>query len=336
MLRTFTTILFLLFGWISLAQPDQSELPQLKDEYLRKRKEMLNSSNKELTSSEQRELDNIVVKMEELDKESFEYNFLTYINSNYSSDKNGNLLKAYELRPTDTDVLNEMMAMYIIAGNRAKQIEFAKKIQQNYSDNQLDYYRDVLPKSNSGYLLVSNKADAYPLYLLQLLHSEGSGVNIITLDFLKNEEYKIGVQRDLRMGMTQFVGNEQAFMRKMLTASGKEIYVSTTVKQTYLRSISDGMYLTGLCYEWNTANQKEKLESFWNTIKKRDLSQMTLSGSKEQRLYGNYLPPLLTLYKLRKMSGEDAAVLRASIEVLAAKIKQSKKVNAILKEYDMN
>ncbi len=341
MKTAFSTILIILVGFPTLCQntnkaANNESLEGMERSYTKKRNGMLNSSNKELEGEQQDELDSIVDEMKTVNEESFEYNLTAYINSNYSSSKKENLLKAYQLRPESSKVHMELLAMHTIEGNRSKQIEFAKKLKGQYSVNKLNYFRDALPNENAGFMLVSNKADAYPIYVLQLIHNEKSAVNIITLDFLKNDDYRTEVQRLTGIGMTEFVGNEKGFISKLLSVSNKDIYVSATVNQNYLSRVAEGTFLTGLCYEWDVKDQKGDLEKFWQKVKKKDLSKITLSNSHDRRLYGNYLPPLLTLYKLKKINNEPDIVLRSTIEALATKINKSEPVKDILIQYDMD
>ena len=330
----FATISILLLGTFGFGQENET-MENKQRSYVNERNSALKSSTKKLEEEQQEELDGMVDEMKEIDEDSYEYNLTTYINSNYSNDKKANLLKAYALKPNAKEVQMEMFAMYTIEGNRSKQIEFAKKLKGRYSENKLNYYRDLLPKSNTGFLVLSNKADAYPVYILQLLHEESSAVEIITMDFLKNDDYKLRVQKLTGIGMNQFLGNEKTFMSRLLSTSNKEVSVSATVNQSYLSRVSEGMYLTGLSYQWQVRDQKAKLESFWSKLKSRDMSALKLSSS-EKRLYSNYLPPLLTLYKLRKQNSESVSTLRSAIEVLAVKINKSDTVKSILKDYDTN
>lgn len=337
MKTAFVTILILFCGTLGFGQFNNSnttESPETKKRsYVKQRNGAMQSSTKELEEEEQEELDEIVDELKVMDEDSYEYNLTAYINSNYSNEKKENLLKAYALNPNASEVQMEMFAMYTIEENRKKQIEFAKKIKGQYSENTLNYYRDLLPKSNTGFLVLSNKADAYPVYILQLLYEESSAVQIITMDFLKNTGYKTTVQQRTSIGMTPFLGNEKSFLSKLLTTSNKEVYVSATVNQTYLSRVAEGTYLTGLFYEWQVGDQKASLEKFWMQLKKKNIAELKLSSS-EKRLYGNYLPPLLTLYKLRKQNDESVSTLRSAIKALAVKIDKSDAVKGILKEYD--
>jgi hypothetical protein len=61
---------------------------------------------------------------------------------------------------------------------------------------------------------------------------------------------------------------------------------------------------------------------------------LTLSGSSGNALYGNYLPPLLTLYRLKILNSEKDLILRNGIVALAQKIGEVEAVNGILSDYE--
>jgi hypothetical protein len=65
-------------------------------------------------------------------------------------------------------------------------------------------------------------------------------------------------------------------------------------------------------------------------MRSKDLTQITLSKSSESKLYGNYLPPLLTLYMLQP----GDALLKTTIRSIAEKVGKTAEVDEILKEID--
>jgi len=318
-----------------LAETGRSQGPSLSEDdllrsYLEKRQDLLHTGTKQFTADEQSELDRLETTLKENYPDAYSTHLVVWLNGNYNLEKKTSLFRAYELDPDAKEVVNEMFAYYIITGDVAKQKEFAGRIKSQYSTNTLNYYRDLLPLM--GIVVTSNYADSYPLYILQLLHSEGSELLIVNMEFLRNESYKTRIQREAEIGTAAFVGNEDAWLTKLLSASTKTVTISSTVNQAYL-SMTESLYLTGLGYEYNPKDQRKKLDAFWNKVKTRDLASVQLTAS-EKKLYGNYLPALLTLYKLKLLNDEIDTLLKAGIEALATKVNKSETIDQILEDYE--
>ena len=222
-----------------------------------------------------------------------------------------------------------MFGYYIMTNEYGKQKEMASKIAGYYSTLTLDYYEEVLPAS--GVLIVSGQKETIPLYILKLKRGKGKGVTVVSMDYLINNDYRAGLSSKLGTGVDKFFGEEAEFIKKAM--SGKNVYLSTTVSQNYLAEMTKNAFITGLVYQANVSDQKGMLEKFWVRCAGTNFSSMSLNRS-EKRLYTNYLPPLMTLYKMKMSEGIKDEVLRKGILAIAEKVEQTKKVNDILTDYD--
>lgn len=126
--------------------------------------------------------------------------------------------------------------------------------------------------------------------------------------------------------MIRLLGSEKEYLKAILTNSTNKIYVSSTVPQDYMALVADKIFITGLFYQYGNVDQLSALNNFWNKIKVKDMSQITLSKSAESKLYGNYLPPLLTLF----MFDKSDAVLKTTIKAIAAKVGKTAEVDEII------
>jgi len=323
---------FLFAGLQSLAQADAS-LSELKESYFKKRTKFTDASTKKFSAEEQTELNGILDQIKTKGPESFEYYLISYVNGNYNLDLKENLFKAYALNATDAIVIGEMLGYYIMTSNLAKQKEFVQKVQKNYTAAELAYYQDAMPTGSNAILIVANQEDMYAFLGLKLLSSFGSDVNLVNLDFLKNSSYRSSVSTMAGISDATFLGAESNYVKSLISASTKKVFVSTTVPQNYLSGVEDKMYLTGLTYQYGVNDQRTLLDNFWTMMKTKDLSKFVLSNSTEQKLYGNYLPPLLTLYKLKLSEGAEDVVLKTTIRTLAEKIGKKEMVDDILYQY---
>ena len=325
------SVLFFLIltGWglFAYTQEAEASLSELMDTYFDKRKSALSSSTKKITAEKQIELNALVDQMKAIDESSFEYNLVVYINGNYNSGLQDALFKAYALNSSHELVLKEMLALYIITSNTAKQKEFLGKVQKFYTTTELNYYADALPDSKSV-LVASNQEDMYGFLLAQTVLGAGENVTVVNLDFMKDNDYRKMVSTQTGMTDQAFLGTEKAYLKTMLTSSSQKVVISATVPQDYFSLVADQFFVTGLVYQYGNVDQQTALGNFWAMIKTRDLAKVTLSSKAEKELYANYLPPLITLLLLQP----DDQLLKSSIRSMATKIGNLDEVDQILKE----
>ncbi|MEX1001266.1 MAG: hypothetical protein WDZ35_04045 [Crocinitomicaceae bacterium] len=298
-------------------------------EYVSLRNSFKRSNTKEFSKTEQMELDDICFAMQKKFPDAYQTDLMWYINNQYYEIDHDKIKSAYSKKSQDPFVLKKTFGYYELTNQPAEFNKLAPKVAKFYSQNELLYYEHVLPAS--GVLIVSSEEEAWPLYVLQKVKGKGNNVTVVTMDYLVNDAYRQRMATKLGTGNMQFFGNETTFIKTALSHSN--VYLSTTVPQAYLDKCTESTYLTGLVYQRNGGDQKALLESFWGQIKKEKMTDYNLSYS-EKKLYTNYLPPLLTLYVLKREAGEKTEVLKQAIETIAKKVEQTKKVNAILTVYD--
>lgn len=319
----------LVSGFSLVAQSTTAPLEELKTDYFKKRNSALSSSGKSIPAEKQNELNQIVKQMEALDPESYEYNLVHYVNGNYNLDLKESLFKAYALNGSAEEVVREMFGFYILTSNMAKQKEFLPRVQKFYTAAELAYYADAMP-TGKAILFTSNQEDTYGFLIAQTVHGTGSDVQVMNLDFMKNDMYREMVSNNTGISDITFLGNEKAYLKTVLTTSQHTVYVSSTVPQEYFSQVTDQIFLTGLYYQYGAIDQLAALTNFWGKVKTKDLSQITLTKSAENKLYGNYLPPLLTLLMLQP--GDQ--VLKSTIQAIAAKVGKTTEVDEILKDLE--
>jgi hypothetical protein len=333
MKRIFCLILFTAATVFAGFSQGTASLSDLKKAYIAKRYQYMDAGSKSFTETEQAELNKLVEEIRLAGPSTFEYYLVSYINGNYNTDLQENLFKAYELNPSDEYVLREMLGYYIMTDNLAKQKEFVQKVQKTYTAAELDYYRDAMQADAGSILVTSNQEDMYAFMAVQTLDGLGPAVKVICLDFLKNSSYRSSVAGAAGISNSTFLGAETSWLKSLITGSSKKVYVSTTVPQSYLSAVEDNMLLTGLTWQYGSVNQRNTLDSFWSKLKSKDLEKFAESVATEQKLYSNYLPPLLTLYKLKLNEGTDDPTLKATILTIAEKTGKKDQVNKILTQY---
>jgi len=322
--------------WVSyaFAQTSDSSLSELMDDYLSKREQYKSSSTKKISETKQAELDAILDKIKLKNSTSFEYHLITYINGNYNLDLKDHLLSAYSLNPENKHVQFEMLAYYVLTDNTTKKKEFIQKISKYYTGYELAYYKDALPTISNAVLITSGQDDLFGFLIAQQTEKMSSDIKIINLDLLQNDTYRTTVSTLAGIKNTAFIGNESSYITTLVFGTSKEVLISCTVPQSYLSGLSDNLWVTGLNYQFGTVNQEKLLEEFWNNIKAKSSTAFSVTKSTEKKLYSNYLPPLLTLYKIKKNSKRDDVTLKNTIQNIAEKIGKKDVVDEILSNYE--
>ena len=307
----------------------------LKESYLEKRATYESSSTKAISAENQAELDRILAVLEENAPNSYEYHLIKYINGNFNTDLKTHLFKAYELKPDEKEVLIELFGYYSLIDDKASQKLFASKIKRYYSKNVLAYYQFLLDFHAKPFIVFSGEADAYPALILKAEGKIPSGTEIINLDFLQNDAYRRNLQTKVGGVNLKFYQNESAFISALLKANSHKIGVSSTVGQGYLSKVASDIYLVGLTYEYQVGDQLKALNKFWSTAQNY-LTQLSLDNRTEKAVHRNFLPPLLTLYKLKCANKEKDLKLRKTIELLGKETGKEAVVSELLNTYEQS
>lgn len=232
-----------------------------------------------------------------------------------------------------TESLKNELKTAILSGDEVDLLEKSRKLKSTYSNNILSYYRTQLSLINNHSILITNGLeDTYPLVILQKTESISDKTMILSLDLLDNQKYlemiftRLGLSHD-------FDKTSKSIYLSRLMGSKKTIFISNTVQPSTYQNHQDKLFLTGLSLKYNENQQIKRLEQFWSKCQNQNLNQLKLNST-EKKLYSNYLPPLLTLYKLKINQNKKDITLKKGIEILAKLLNKEKIVENILKQYD--
>jgi hypothetical protein len=329
-------ILLVLFAGETYAQNTSdntsasSSAAAMLEDFIQMRSDSKHSSTKQFSRTEQFAMDDWCYAMEKKYPDAYETSYAWYLNDHFVGDGEARIKDAFKKAPNDKRIVKAMFGYHLMKGETSQAKAMVGKVGEYYSKNTLNYYKDVLPKS--GYVMASSLEDAIPMYVLQLRDDLGANVKIVTMDFLINKDYLKRNAAGLKAGSQNFFGEEKAYL-KIVMNGNKNVHLSSTVSQSYLGGNTTNCFLTGLSYQANPASQIALLEAFWAKIAKKNFSSLSLNSS-EKRLYTNYLPPLLSLYKLQLARGNGNDTLKNAIVALGEKVQQIKNVKAILNDYE--
>lgn len=227
-----------------------------------------------------------------------------------------------------SDSIKNEFKQFLISNQLSKQKKLSKPILNLYSTNTILYYQHLLSSLPHQSIIITNGVnDTYILIALQRLKQFNTKVKIVSLSLLNEPKYKQQKEKELSILLST---DPQNNIKRLIERY--KVFISSTVNFKYYKSKSNQLFVTGLVLESNCNNQLEKLNLFWKDVKRKDITSLKLNSS-EKKLYQNYLPPLLTLYKLYQLNNYDTKILKQDILKLAKQINQKEKVEQILKKY---
>ena len=253
------------------------------------------------------------------DKDSFEY-----------------ILKAYQLKPADPQVLIELIVRYEVYGPAEKRTEFVKK----YYDLQVDSpellnvcYNLMASLEPNAIVFTEGDNDTFPLWMLQDALNIRKDVIVLNTSLICLDEYRERIFKEhgiilpadtineLKIG----VGNVKKsivmlnkIVEVLATYTQRPIYISHTVdeKSEIRKYIKDRLYVVGLASQYskkridNTALIKRHYENDFL------LDYILLDFRRDEKasiikwVNQIYLGPFTTLYKHYVLSGEEAKARR--------------------------
>jgi len=229
------------------------------------------------------------------------------------------------------DSVKAVYKQSLISNDIQLQQKTAQSVLKLYSFNTLIYYKTLLNSIQSKNILITNGyEDTYPITALQKAKGINSNVEVISLKLLNDNNYKTVIEKKLNIKLNDSPSNNLA---SIINNSSKKVYISSTVNYKYYQSISNQIYLIGLVLEAKCNNQLDQLNQFWKSIKQLKVEYLNLTTS-EKQLFSNYLPPLLTLYKIYNLNQLNSNELKKYILKLAKHIDQDTKTKQILKQYE--
>ena len=167
---------------------------------------------------------------------------------------------------------------------------------------------------------------------MQQTESISNQTVIVSLDLLNNQNYLTRILTQLQLSQ-EFDKTSKSIYLSRLLKSKKPVFLSSTVNHNIYSKHVQNLFLVGLSLELNSSNQYKKLNDLWIKLQKENVSKFKLTAN-EMELYSNYLPPLLTLYKLNVLNNKDNTSLKLGIQLLSKLVNKEQIVSKIIKQYD--
>ena len=289
----------------SSTQLQQKLAFQLQNSFIASRK---NTSSRSPISNEQQRMVGLVNQLEKTGKESFDYHYFKYVSGNYNFNLVSHLNCAHQLKPTNTDVLVQLVAYHWILNNKSLAVQF---IEQLFTSGRLDpslkeYASDLLRSiPEKGVLITHGVEDTYAVLYLQESKKMRTDVLVLSLDWFQNKEFRDFVKsQNYELPLSNQIDVNYLNQFCQLNAS-KKLSLSFTLPSPYFQPLKSSLYVHGLVAVYSNHSNELKLidtnVNFYNTFDLKRLSKPT--SEREADLSSNYLPMLITLRKAEENTG---------------------------------
>lgn len=278
--------------------------------------------SEKISGDAQKKLEDILARMNNAVPNSYAWNYCSFIQSNRSDKAVAYLKKAYELRPYEQELWDDMLAEATIAGDEISAVDFTKKLEQSaiYSDAAMEYSRNVLSSiEKDGILLTNGNLDTYPILIFQKQHNYRTDVKVICLDWMGSERYTNQVSQSFKLGKGKLnTGQAYTNLAEILKSSkNQNIYLALTIPPDILTNYLSELYCTGLAMKYSKTSLQNlgSLQYNWE-----NLFQIN-SISAADDINRNYLLPLTLLRDMYTGAGnsEKARQMQARIDEIATR-----------------
>lgn len=262
-------------------------------------------------------LKNIIDEMEKHVPNSYEYNYVKWLNGNNDLSLFPYLEKAHILSPQSTEPIMSLIFYYEIIGDYVKRDESIKEYYQlgDYSPGLLNYSYNLLSAlDKNAIILTEGDKDTEAILLLTKGKKYRPDVQLINLNLLLIKEYRERVFNELDIPQFDFepITNEvnyekfQQIIIQQVNLNTKErpVFVAVTVTKPYTTILNKDLYLTGLAYLYSTKKidnipllEKNVEQVFLLDYLKEYFAISDISVGNVNSMNGNYLFPFSTLSK---------------------------------------
>lgn len=254
--------------------------------------------------------------MEKQIPNSFEYNFVKWLNGNNNHSLFPYLEKAHQLAPERTEPLMSLVYYYEIKGNYLLKAKYAKEYYDTgeFSPGVLNYgYNLLVGLDKNAIVLTEGDKDTDAILLLQNGKGIRTDVQLLNLNLLLIKEYRERILKELEISAFPIdpLANDEGFYKYQQTIiehitknkKSRAVYVAISVSEPFTKNIKEKLFLTGLSYGYSTTKIDE-LEILKNNFEKLyALDYLKISFTKDMtiemshRFNLNYLPAIYLLHK---------------------------------------
>jgi tetratricopeptide (TPR) repeat protein len=326
------------------AEDDRSERTNqlsLRDQYFFKKSEFQSKDSKHISTAEQHQLDLIVNQVQKTAKNSYEYHYLSYINSNHSSSAFHHLQEAYKINPNATELYKEFVSYYEISNNKEAKKDFLNKIKTTaqYSEEQYVFAYNLLASCSDekAVLFTYGNIDTYPVWVQQEINGKFPNVKVLNLELLLVEDYYKQLSSKYKLPKLNPVSQTTQYIKEFArNNSSVSVYVASTVSPTTLKELNASLYSTGLVFKYSPQpiqNAPILIKNWETNFNTKTLAKTALG--EDAKLKTNYLVAITLVQDKYRQQGKtkEADKLLELAKKIAKEAGVEEKYNAILKAY---
>jgi hypothetical protein len=223
----------------------------------------------------------------------------------------------------------------IVTKNKAKIEELANELVGAYSSTIYIYYNSVLAQLPKESILVTNGVeDLFPLLILQTIKKVNPTVDIVSLKLMNTHfDYANSVLKTYKLNTGFDKTSESIYLSRLLQQKKTKIFLSVTIPNSTYKNHQASLFLIGSALEYKSTTQYNQLLKFYKS-NASFLNNIPVLTEGEKQLLSNYLPALLTLFKMQVQIGEVDGELKGNILALAKSSGKKDRVERILNTYN--
>lgn len=277
-----------------------------------------------------KEIDSLIREMEKNIPQSYEFHLVKWLHGGQDKSLIHHLREAEKLGTNRYEHLESSIVDAELNGDLIKRQTFAAQLigTPEYSPGLMYYaYNTLIGLQKNAIIITSGDNDTYPLWMWQAKGFRND-VLVINLFLFQDKKYRDRLLSQLKtrgwdydlydknLNKEQLKEIENKFGNEIFliiseNKANRPLYFSITVHEHYLQSVSDGLYLCGLVYQYS--NQSiDFLAELKKNIEKQYLLDYIMypvyadfSEEKVATLNENYIVPLFKLWEHYVNSGES-------------------------------
>jgi hypothetical protein len=279
------------------------------------------------SAEQQRTMNDAVHYFETHSPESFEYHYFKYLSGNNNITLRDHILKAESLRPENSDVHIQLVALYTIEKQEEHVSDYLVKLFKSgrLPESSTIYAEDVLLSCSQGAVLLSHAfEDTYSLWYQQHVKGIRPDVQIISIDLIQSHAYRDQLVADgFRIPTIEIIGVE--FVEEFIQLNS-DMYpsLSMTIPKEYFQKLMPNLFIQGLTFVFDQKGDvKINNADLWNNALKKHLISAA-KDDKGKQLSANYLPVMLTVREYYQNEQNEEKIEELDIEIVKVVV-QSKK-----------
>jgi hypothetical protein len=274
-------------------------------------------------------LKSIVAGMETNVPQSFEYNFVKWMNGNNDLRLFPYLQKAHELAPAEPGPVFSLIYYYEIRGDYEKRDQYVNAYYKlgDYSPGLLNYAYNMLSGlEKNAIIFTEGDKDTDGTLILQGAKGIRKDVRLLNMNLLLIKDYRDRLFKELEippLDIDPFSGDEnfERYRKSIVehvtqNSQHRPVYVGETVRMPYTEPIRDKLYLTGLASLYSTV----KIDNFFLLKKNYEETYALdyldsylpydISEGNVHAFNANYLSSLILLSSLYTSAGDVKMALK--------------------------